>query len=578
MTSDVRIGKGIGKGLLKITAVLGVSLLAMGILLKALPPATEEGYRFFPVIGSRFWVWVVAQIHLNFAAFVLGVPIFTVVMEYLGWRKADARLDRLAYDFTKLFTLAATLTGLFGGILLVSLPVLYPRLVEHLLKVLGPTGWVYLGLIYLEVFLCYLYYYTWHRMADRKGAHLLIGVALNVVGTALLFVANSWIGYMTTPGGVTEAGEPVSLWGAIATHMWMPLNIHRLLANVVFGAGIVAAYAAYRFLTARSEEDRAYYDWMGYISATVAIGFFILLPFAGYWLGVEIYSFNEQMGIQLMGGFFAWLWVMQAVLICALLFFSNYYLWVSLSKMPGGERYLPYVKYLFGIILLGCAVWLTPHSVAVSLEEARRIGGAYHPILGNLGVMAAKNTAVSACLLATFISYSLFRNANREPTVSWRRVGVTAKIVLVGLGAVVILGIGVYSYLVPAAVRVKVLSPIQFLTLLTVIASVFTVDAFLYRGARSLGAPRWGQMPDRSQYALIALTVTFTWLMGLMGYIRSGGRQYWHVYGILQDTSPWGYLPAHGTATWMVSIATLLFLSLVGVLFGIVLKAEKEGA
>lgn len=577
MTSESNIGKGIVIGLLKITAILAAAFVAVVLLSNILSTPTLGSYRFIPLLGSRNWVWIVAQVHLNFAAFVLGVPVFAVVMEYIGWRKANQRLDRMAYDFTKLFTLAYTITAVVGGVLMVSLPILYPGLVDHLLKILGPTWWVYLSVMYLEVVVCYSYYYSWYRMADRKRSHIAIGVLLNVIGTALMAVANAWVGYMTTPGGVTEKGELVSLWGAVNTYMWIPLNIHRFISNVSFGGAVAAAYAAYRFLSTRDESERAYYDWMGYISSMVAIGFSMLLPFMGYVLGIEIYRFNEAMGIQLMGGFFSWLWVMQAILIGGVLLFANFYLWISLNKMPGGKRYYRrYGKWLFIVLLLSAAVWLTPHSVAVSLGEARKIGGAYHPFLGSLGVMAAKNTAVALSMLVTFISYSLFRNAYKEPVVHWKRIGNAVKMVLAIVGIAIILGLGVVSYWVPAGVRVNRLSPIQFGTLFLLIIAIFLIDTFMYRGARIIEEPRWGKMPERSQYALIALTVAFTWLMGLMGYVRSGGRQYWHVYGVLEDIGPDAFLPAHGFATFMVSASTLLFLALVGFVFWSVLKAEKE--
>ena len=242
--------------------------------------------------------------------------------------------------------------------------------------------------MYGEVFVCYYYFYSWQKMKDRKGLHVALGVLLNVLGATLLLITSAWVGFMTTPAGVNTEGELLSRWAAIHTHMWIPLFLHRFVANIVFGAGIAAAYAAFRFITAKTAEEKAYYDWMGYTSAIISIGVSLLLPGVGYLLGVEIYSFNEQMGIQLMGGFFAWLWVMQAILIGAILFFINYYLWISLHKMPGGERYFKYVKFLFIILLLGYAVWITPHDVALSLEEARRTG-TYHPALGKLGVMAA---------------------------------------------------------------------------------------------------------------------------------------------------------------------------------------------
>ena len=50
------------------------------------------------------------------------------------------------------------------------------------------------------------------------------------------------------------------------------------------------------------------------------------------------------------------------------------------------------------------------------------------------------------------------------------------------------------------------------------------------------GEVRWGKIPAISQYVLIFIAVTFTWLMGLMGYVRSGLRQHWHVYGVIRDT------------------------------------------
>ena len=572
--AEKNIIRGVIKGVIKLSVILAVGFLLIMTFKRILPPPTEDGYRFFPVIGSRVWVWIIAQLHLNFAAFVLGVPIFAVTMEFLGWRRSDKRLDRIAYDFTKLFTLAYTLTAIMGSILMVSLPLLYPKFISHMLKILGPTWWAYILFMYLEVVVCYYYFYSWDKMQNRKGTHVFFGVLLNIMGIILLLITSSWVGYMTTPGGVSETGELINRWQAIKTYMWIPLTLHRLVANVVFGAGIAAAYAAFRFITATTEEEKAYYDWMGYTSAMIAIGFSLILPGIGYLLGVEIYEFNEQMGIQLMGGFYAWLWVMQAILIGAILFFINYYLWISLNKMPGGKRYFRYVKFLFIVVFLGYAIWLTPHSVALSLEEARKIGS-YHPALGKLGVMASKNTAVIISYMATFISFAIFRMSNKEPTVSWAKAGNFIRFLIIFGSSVVVLGIGVYSYMVPSVTRVKVLSPIQFGVFFLSILALYILDSRMYKNARIIGDPEWGKMPERSQYALIGITVTFTWLMGMMGYMRSGGRQFWHVYGILKDTSPDAYLPTHGVASVIVTIVTLLFFLLIGFVFWSVMKLEK---
>ena len=66
---------------------------------------------------------------------------------------------------------------------------------------------------------------------------------------------------------------------------------------------------------------------------------------------------------------------------------------------------------------------------------------------------------------------------------------------------------------------------------------------------------------------LIFIAVTFTWLMGLMGYVRSGLRQHWHVYGVIRDTSPDAFTPTLGFATQVVSVTVLLFFALIGFVF-----------
>ncbi len=78
---------------------------------------------------------------------------------------------------------------------------------------------------------------------------------------------------------------------------------------------------------------------------------------------------------------------------------------------------------------------------------------------------------------------------------------------------------------------------------------------------------RWGRIPAISQYVLIFIAVTFTWLMGLMGYVRSGLRQHWHVYGVIRDRSPDAFTPTLGFATQVVSATVLLFFLLIGVVF-----------
>jgi cytochrome bd-type quinol oxidase subunit 1 len=102
------------------------------------------------------------------------------------------------------------------------------------------------------------------------------------------------------------------------------------------------------------------------------------------------------------------------------------------------------------------------------------------------------------------------------------------------------------------------------------------IDIPMFRGAEATGSIRWGQITARSQYVLILLAVTFTWLMGLMGFARSGIRQHWHVYGVIRDTSPEAWTPALGYAAKMISSVTIIFFALVMLIFWLGGLGEKR--
>jgi cytochrome d ubiquinol oxidase subunit I len=576
--------------------VVGRSAFAAGLLLAAalvlvllsLPveaqdaAAKEPAYRSFPLIGSRLAVWAVAQLHLNFAAFILGVPIFAVIIEIIGWRTGDARYDWLSHEFVKLTFAAFSTTALLGALLLFLFVGYYPKFWTYMTSIFFPTYWVYALLFFAETFTVYLWYYGWNWLSgSRKWIHVGLGVLSNLFGTAILFVANSWVTFMISPAGIDESGAlKGGVWAAITNFTWMPINIHRLIANIVFGGTIAGAYAAFRFLAAKTDEERARYDWMGYIGNFVALSAFIVLPFAGYWLGREIYAFNQTMGITMMGGFMSWLWIIQAILIGILFLGSNYYLWLGMERIPGAERYRKYVPPMLVILTIGFMVWATPRSMVVTLDEARAMGGTHHPLLGFFGVMSAKNTVVNLMILTTFLSYILYRRANRVSTKPWVRTGMAIQWAAFGIAAVIVVFYGVYGYFVESIVRIG-FSVYQVLAVLAAIVIVMAVDVPMFKGARSTGTIRWGTIAPRSQYVLILLAVTFTWLMGLMGFARSGIRQHWHVYGVLRDTSAEAVTPALGYAANVITLVTLAFFALVMFIFwlgGLGEKGSPEGA
>ncbi len=799
--------------------ILTVAFLAISSFtsLLAADNAAGEGYRSLPApvdkwIDNRTAVWMAMQLHLMFAAFVLAVPIFALIVEVVGMSTGDDRYDKLAKEFVKLLSAAFSTTAAFGGLAAFLLIGLYPRFTQHWSGIFHKSFYIYGLLFFGEAFSLYLYYYSWERlkgaakskligalcsmllwislllfmllicvsmvyprwvdsmMANPRSwglgllavyvvgqiaiwsltasknfgtprmAHLGLGLLLNFFGTFLMVLANSWATHMMAPSGVSPLGElntslwnPEtkewlgSIWKAIHNPLWKPVNVHRLIANVTFGGFIVGAYAAIRFLTTQKEEQKAHYDWMGYLGNFIGIAAFIPLPFAGYYLGREIYGANPSMGLLMMGGGFSWAFIIQAILIGIIFIGANYYLWMGMGRVEGDDPYARYIKFILCVLFLGFAVWLTPHNLPLSGEERALIGAQYHMFSSWFGVMVAKNSAVQFMILATFYSFLLYQRRSKGDPVPFKEQGVPGYVtvsvvgvicilflgnnfksleheslagklkipaegkytfhvsdnhgahlsinghalrtgeimslkakthdvrldywklggggqvtldweaegmgrqeltkealglsgektetetgylrhlqILLGmqiaaiviaavltflshgkLGQVLMFAVTIYSTVIHLSVVIgydimakanpllRVVSVTQVLLVISCLIFVTFLDVFLFRKAKTMKI-RWGSMPVRSQYVLILLCLTIVMLMGLMGFIRSGLRENWHVLYILRDTSKTAFTPTYAYMAKVVAIICFIFFSLVSFVFWLSSLGDKK--
>ena len=532
------------------------------------PPAPAGDASTYPRYGSldnRTFVWFVTQQHTYFGGFVLALPIFCVILEFAGLvarnRAAAARYDQTARDFLRVALLAMSLTAVVGSLMLGLFIWLYPSFMRYMGGTFKTMMPVYAFVFNAEALCLIAYYYTWPRMTAPawKWCHAALGILANVFGAALLLLANSWIAFMMSPAGVDGQGRFLgNAWHLMHTALWNPLNVHRFLADIMSGGAVVLAYASYRFLTSKSEEERAYYDWVGAVFLIVTVVALLPMPFAGYWLMRTVYVFRQSMGVTMMGGLLTWLFVVQALLIGVLFLGINYYLWQSMGRLQGGKRYEQAYKYLV-LGLAGCLfVWLTPHTVLMTASEVKAMGGAQHPVVGNYGVMSAKNGAVNLMICLTALSYIFYRRANRTITVPWARKGNIALTILFGAGMANIAWLAVYGFSVPAGVRVGLSSP-QAATTLTVVVAGLLINRAMLHGAVVHGPIVWGRMSVRGMVTLFGLAASFSWVMGLMGYIRSSGRLAWHVNELMPDASPWAYTPTLAFAAKMVTVNMVVF-------------------
>jgi hypothetical protein len=298
------------------------------------------------------------------------------------------------------------------------------------------------------------------------------------------------------------------------------------------------------------------------------------MPIAGYWLMRSVYAFSQSMGVTMMGGLLTWLFVVQALLIGGLFLGVNYYLWQSMTRIRGGERYQPYYQILLIVLTLALFIWLTPHTVLMAPGEVKAMGGAQHPVVGNYGVMSAKNGAVNIMILLTTLSFLYYRRANRTMTVSWVRTGNIVIGALFAVGILNVVWLSIYGFYLPAKVRVGLSSP-QAMTTLSVIVVSVLINRFMLKGAVVHGPVQWGKISVRGMVGLFGLAAAFSWVMGLMGYIRSSGRLSWHVNELMADVSPWAFTPDLEFAAKMVTLNMVVFWGAVLTLFWMCQRGQQ---
>jgi cytochrome bd-type quinol oxidase subunit 1 len=546
------------------------------------PHPTAADYPRYRTVNSRLAIWAITQQHTYFGGFVLALPIFCLILEVMGLlsrdRVAAARYDRLAHDFLRISLIAFSLSALLGAGLVAAFLLLYPTFFAYLAGVFQSMTGIYALIFLAESGALYLYYYSWERLraGARKWLHAAIGVVLNVFGTVLLLLANSWVSFMMSPAGVDHAGRFLgNPWHTLHTALWNPFNVHRFLADLMTGGAVVLGYAAFRYLTAKTQEEKGYYDWIGYVFMFLTMAALIPMPFAGYWLMRSVYEFRQQLGVTMMGGMLTWMFVLQAIVVGALFIGANYYLWQGMTRMPGAERYQRYIKYLLYGLVISFLVWFTPHTLFLTPEETKAMGGAQHPVIGNFGVMSAKNGAINLMILLSALSYIVYQRANKVITVRWAQTG-NLVIGVVFCGALAnIIGLSIYGFYLPANIRVGLSLP-QAMSTLTALTVGLLVNRALLKGAQPVGPIVWGRMPVRGQVMLFLLGMAFTWVMGLMGFIRSSGRLGWHVHEIMRDASPWVATPGLGMAAVMVTLNMVLFWVLLIGVFWLSRRAVRD--
>ncbi|MEW6682176.1 MAG: hypothetical protein AB1451_04515 [Nitrospirota bacterium] len=459
-----------------------------------------------------------------------------------------------------LVVLAVSGAAISGAVLLLAFVSLYPDFAKYLIGVFRPFVWIY-GLLFIAFSLAiYLYYYLWQRMAagSAKWIHATLGVVVNVMGNAIMMIGNSWGTFMMSPAGVDTHGRSLGNYaGVLHNALWNPLNVHRFASHLIFGAIVIAAYAGYRALKAKSADQGDFYNWMSQTAFLALLLVLFTVPFGGYWLLREIYLYRQQMWITLTGGLLAWLIVILVLLMAILFLAINYYLWRRIGSSPGGVSYQPHAKWIFLILALCAMVYISPHTLVMRAAELVAIGGQQHPVVGNYGTEASKQAAVNVMMAVTIWSLLMWWRSRYELKPGRSSLDVIL-IALFVAGAANIIWLSIIGYFIPANVRVGQSVPIFMTTLHLIVVGSLLTFARVY-GAKALGPRASGPLTWKGYLAVLTMAAAITWLMGLGGYLRSSVRLFWHAMEIFRDASPWAFTHTIGVMGNVITFNALLF-------------------
>jgi hypothetical protein len=521
----------------------------------------------FPYTGNRTAVWIVAQLHILFAGFILGAPIFVVISEWLGYRKQDPRYDRLAKEVTKVTVILYSMTALTGGLFIFVLLATYPQfttwLINHFFLIFAL---IYPLLFIAETIVLYTYFYTWDAWkGPKKARHIALGVLLNLIGTITLFVIDGPTSFMNTPAkaegaSIVEFIQAATLWDKVFNYSWMPLNLHRLVGNVTFGGFIAGLIAAYMYMGSKTEDERSYYDWMGFVGNLIGVGALLGLPFMGYVLAYELCDYDASICPYMMADQLSMFFEMQGAMIGLIFLASNYYIWLSMKRIEGVERVRMTVLTPLVMIVLPIVMTITWDRFPV-------------PDPASLGVLVP--LVLLPVILGRFLPWTV--SSRTVIKVGFLMVVVGNAIWMTPHGFVPTGAKLVPELELPSAYTMLALMPAKNSAAFTLVF-VTIVNYIIYNRAIKQGTIVWGKIDFVSQFVLIFLAFSAIWTMGLMGAVRSLVRKYFHTYNLVPDFSAESFTPTLAYSAWWITGITLVFYAVVSFAIIITLRAPDSKA
>lgn len=318
---------------------------------------------FVPEVARRFAIGFVFLIHIQFAAFLIGLFTLAVSTEFL-WiqNKGNPNLNRLARGMGMVAAIMYSTGAVLAFVALFFLTIFWPTFFYIVFRA---NFWPFvLEAITFALTLLYLipWFFTWQSMERFKWAHLALGAALVISAyfqQALIDVVAS---YMLTPA------PPSSFLRVFFNPTAVPLDMHRIAGDISFAGFVVAGFAAFKALRARRVEDRAFWDWGGSLCLIAGLGFLYLQPAIGVEYMEEIRANSPGAFTTMMRGNLSWLFIVQVTFLSVLFLLSQIYILIQTRK--SNRPYVPILWMLLIVTVLGSLLLVNPFVIGSSQAYA----------------------------------------------------------------------------------------------------------------------------------------------------------------------------------------------------------------
>jgi cytochrome d ubiquinol oxidase subunit I len=383
------------------------------------------GDSIFSFWGSQLVIAIIVETHILIGAALTGLIFIAIVTESVYYFTGDKRWDRLSHGIAKAQVLTFAPGSFIAIMFVLVLMMLWPLFWTTIFRI---TFWPFVmeaASFVLYILYLYTWYYTWDTLRGFRALHLSIGFLFMFVAWAQQFMVDIVASYMLTPT------DPNSLQSIIFNPTDIVLDLHRVVGDTSYGGFLLAAFASWRFLRARSLQDKAFWDFAGGLGLLFGIGLMILQPFIGWQYAALIREHAYSAFYRIMGGGErSFLFLIQVILLTALFFFSAVYITAQMKKASARHARASALLMLL-LLFFGGWLCLPPH-------WSPNLLGLNLSFLGQLGLMNPwKYLSLAGLTLSGFLMFGIYLGSIQSG-LKWGARGILPHVVLLILGLLVI--------------------------------------------------------------------------------------------------------------------------------------------